>query len=148
LLSFSTSYDASPLPAALVRRYYLSSYWGLLALALNPMMRNAPAGTEIILLELVALLATVATIWCLLYAIKTYSPDELKDPQFLSILLLVIIPFVMLIYFGAAVMICSEIVARSGRPTLPTELSLRKIVPLTVTYVGVSAWVWLRWRKV
>jgi hypothetical protein len=54
----------------------------------------------------------------------------------------------MLIYFGLAIAICNEIVARSGRPILPTELSLRKIVPAAVTYIGVSAWVWLRWRKV
>jgi hypothetical protein len=112
------------------------------------MMTNAPAGTEIILLELMALFATVATIWYLLYAIKTYSPDELKDPQFLWTLLLVIIPFVMLIYFGAAIMICNEIVARYDRPTLPLELSLRKIVPPAVTYIGLSVRVWVRWRKV
>ena len=39
----------------------------------------------------------------------------------------------------------AEIVA--GRPKLPLELSLQKIVPATVTYIGLSAWVWLRWRK-
>ena len=37
---------------------------------------------------------------------------------------------------------CNEIVAaRSGRPILPLELlSLRKIVPATVTYIGLSTW--------
>jgi hypothetical protein len=48
------------------------------------------------------------------------------------------------IYFGLATIICNEIVAQ---PNLPLELSLRKIVPATVTYIGLSAWVWLRWRK-
>jgi len=53
----------------------------------------------------------------------------------------------MVIYFGLAAIICNEIVA-AGRPILPLELlSLRKIVPATVTYIGLSAWVWLRWRK-
>jgi len=58
------------------------------------------------------------------------------------VLIIVIIPFVMVIYFGLATIICNEIVAaRSGRPILPLELlSLRKIVPATVTYIGLSTW--------
>jgi hypothetical protein len=105
-----------------------------------------PTGAEIILLELVALFATVATIWFVLEAVGLDAFP--KSPETFWIILIVIIPFVMVIYFGAAIMICQEIVARSGRPTLPLELSLRKIVPLTVTYIGVSVWVWLRRRKV
>jgi len=60
----------------------------------------------------------------------------------LLVLIIVIIPFVMVIYFGLATVICNEIVAaRSGRPILPLELlSLRKIVPATVTYIGLSTW--------
>ena len=55
------------------------------------------------------------------------------------VLIIVIIPFVMVIYFGLATIICNEIVA--GRPILPLELlSLRKIVPATVTYIGLSTW--------
>jgi hypothetical protein len=58
------------------------------------------------------------------------------------VLIIVIIPFVMVIYFGLATIMCNEIVAaRSGRPILPLELlSLRKIVPATVTYIGLSTW--------
>jgi hypothetical protein len=117
-------------------------------MTLNPMtLANAPAGSEILLLELVALFLTAATVWSFLYAIKTLSPDEFEDPQFIWTVLFVIIPFVMLIYFGLAIIICNEITARSGRPTLlPLELSLRKIVPATVTYIGLTLWVWLRWR--
>jgi hypothetical protein len=110
-------------------------------------LANAPAGYEIILLELVALFVTAATTWILLNAIKTLSPDEFENPQFFWIVILVMIPFVMLVYFGLAIIICTEITARSGRPTLlPLELSLRKIVPATVTYIGLTLWVWLRWR--
>ena len=47
--------------------------------------------------------------------------------------IIVIIPFVMVIYFGLATIICNEIVA--GRPILPLELSLRKLVAATVTRV-------------
>ena len=96
------------------------------------------------LFVLLALFLTVATVWLLLHAIET-RPKEI-DLRFFLTLIVVIIPFVMLIYFGLATIICNEIVA--GRPILPLELSLRKLVAATVTYIGLSAWVWLRWRKV
>jgi len=95
------------------------------------------------LFVLLALFLTVATVWLLLRAIETL-PNEINAQSFL-VLIIVIIPFVMGIYFGLATIICNEIV--SGRPNLPLELSLQKIVPATVTYIGLSAWVWLRWRK-
>jgi hypothetical protein len=95
---------------------------------------DAPAGSEIVLLELVALFLTVATIWILLNAIKTFTPDDFENPNF--------------VYFGLTIIICNEMAARFGRSTvLPLGLSLRKIVPVTVTYIGLSAWVWLRRRK-
>jgi hypothetical protein len=104
-------------------------------------LTNLPPGSG--LFVLLALFLTVATIWLLLYAIET-RPEEINARSF-SVLIIVIIPFVMLIYFGLATIICNEIV--TGSPILPLELSLRKIVPATVTYIGLSAWVWLRWRK-
>ena len=109
-------------------------------------LTNAPPGSG--LFVLLALVLTVATIWLLLHAIET-RPNEIDARSFL-VLIIVIIPFVMVIYFGLATIICNEIVAaRFGRPILPLELlSLRKIVPATVTYIGLSTWVWLRWRKV
>jgi hypothetical protein len=121
--------------------FFNSDSVGITALALNPMtLINAPAGTEIILLELVALFLTVATMWILLYAIEAFTPDDFW------IVILLIIPFVMLIYFGSAIIICSEMAARSG-PPLPLELSLRKVVPMAVTYIGLTVWLWLRWHK-
>jgi hypothetical protein len=108
-------------------------------------LTNAPPGSGLFVLP--ALLLTVATIWLLLHAIETH-PKEIDLRSFL-VLIIVIIPFVMGIYFGLAAIICDDIVgARSGRPILPLDdLSLRKIVPATVTYIGLSAWIWLRWRK-
>ena len=104
-------------------------------------LTNLPPGSG--LFVLLALFLTAATIRLLLYAIET-RPKEI-DVRSFFVLIIVIIPFVMVIYFGLATIICNEIVA--GRPNLPLELSLRKIVPATVTYIGLSAWVWLRWRK-
>ena len=111
----------------------------------DPMtLTNLPPGSG--LFVLLALSLTVATVWLLLRAIETL-PKEINAQSFL-ILIIVIIPFVMMIYFGLATIICNEIVAaRSNPPILPLELSLRKIVPATVTYIGLCAWVWLRWRK-
>jgi hypothetical protein len=107
-------------------------------------LTNAPPGSG--LFVLLALFLTVATIWLLLRAIET-RPNEVGARSFL-ILIIVIIPFVMMIYFGLATIICNEIVAaRSNPPILPLELSLRKIVPATVTYIGLSTWAWSRWRR-
>ena len=106
-------------------------------------LTNLPPGSG--LFVLLALFLTVATIWLLLHAIET-RPKEIDARSFL-VLIIVIIPFVMVIYFGLATIICNEIVAARSLPILPLELSLRKIVPATVTYIGLSAWVWLRWRK-
>ena len=90
------------------------------------------------LFVLLALFLTVATIWLLLHAIET-RPNEIDARSFL-VLIIVIIPFVIGVYFGLAATICNEIVA-AGRPILPLELlSLRKIVPATVTYIGLSTW--------
>jgi hypothetical protein len=108
-------------------------------------LTNLPPGSG--LFVLLALFLTVATIWLLLYAIETRIPEEI-DARTLSVLIIVIIPFVMVTYFGLAAIICGEVVgARSGRPTSPLEPSLRQIVPAIVTYIGLSAWIWLRWRK-
>jgi hypothetical protein len=112
-------------------------------------LTNAPAGSEILVLELVALFLTVATIRILLNAVKKFTPDNLGDTQFFWTVILIMIPFVMLIYFGQAIIICNQMVARSGGPTaLPLELSWRKVVPATVTYIGLTLWVWRRWPSV
>ena len=97
------------------------------------------------LFVLLALFLTVATIWLLLYVIETRTKET--DVQSFLVLIIVFIPFVMGIYFGLATIICNEIAAARSVPILPLELSSRKIVPAIVTYIGLSAWVWLRWRK-
>src|SRR6516165_10238511 len=74
-------------------------------------LTNLPPGSG--LFVLLALFLTVATVWLLLRAIET-RPKEI-DLRFFLTLIVVIIPFVMVIYFGLATIICNEIVAaRSG----------------------------------
>ena len=54
---------------------------------------------ETILLYLVALFLTVATLWLFLHATQTISPKQTDLRDFL-VIISVVIPFVMLIYFG------------------------------------------------
>ena len=58
------------------------------------------------LFVLLALFLTVATIWLLLRAIETHQ-EEINTQSFL-VLIIVIIPFVMGVYFGLAAIICNE----------------------------------------
>jgi hypothetical protein len=101
-----------------------------------------------ILLYLVALFLTVATLWIFSYAIETFDPNEI-DAKFFLLSIVVTIPFVMLIYFGLAVIINDTIDLGPGT-ALPLQLSLSSNIPAVamLTYVGLSAWVWFPWRKV
>jgi hypothetical protein len=109
---------------------------------------NYSPAPEIFPLDLVALFLTVATIWSFLYSKKSFASDEDEDSQFFWIVIFVVIPFVMLIYFGSAIIIFDKLATGgSGVTALPLQLSLRKVLPATVTYIGLTAWFWLRWRK-
>ena len=95
------------------------------------------------LLYFAALFLTVATLWILLYA----DPNE-RSPRDLFVLIVVVMPFVMLIYFGLAVIICDNIGLARGWPTaLPLQLSTAEALAVAVTYIGLTVWLWLRWRK-
>ena len=96
------------------------------------------------LLYLAALFLTVATLWILLYA----DPNEGSSPRDFFVLIVVVIPFVMLIYFGLAVIICDKISVGRGWPTtLPLQLSTAEALAMAVTYPSLTVWLWLRWRK-
>ena len=96
------------------------------------------------LLYFAALFLTVATLWILLYA----NPNEGSSPQDFFVLIVVVMPFVMVIYFGLAVIICDNIGLARGWPTaLPLQLSTAEALAVAVTYVGLTVWLWLRWRK-
>jgi hypothetical protein len=104
--------------------------------------------TAPILLYLVALFLTVATLWIFWHAIETLGPNEI-DRQFFWVAMFVIIPFVILIYFGLSVLIYDAMVGGAGITTLPLQLSLSTNIPAVaiLTYIGLSTWLRLRWRK-
>jgi hypothetical protein len=70
---------------------------------------------------------------------ETFGPNEI-DPQFFLVSIVVIVPFVMLIYFGLAIIINDTINLGPGM-ALPLRLSLSsKMTPVAMlTYVGLSA---------
>jgi hypothetical protein len=115
-------------------------------LFLNPMTLTAAT----ILLYLVALFLTVATLWPFSYPKKT-------DPQFFWVLIVTVVPFVMLLYFGSAFLISDTISEpdrlKAMRSELgsdwatPSRLSFTESLVAAVTYVGLSGWLWLRWRN-
>ena len=96
------------------------------------------------LLYFAALFLTVATLWILLHA----DPNEGSFLQDFFVSIGVLMPFVMVIYFGLAVIICDKISVGRGWPTaLPLQLSSVEALAVAVTYIGLTAWLWLRWRK-
>jgi hypothetical protein len=107
-----------------------------------------------ILLYLVAMFLAVATLWPFSYVTQTIKKN---DPQFIWLLIVVGIPFVMLFYFGLAFIISDTINApdrlKAMRSELgsdwatPSGLSFTESLVAAVTYVGLSGWLWLRWRN-
>ena len=103
--------------------------------------------TATILLYLGALFLTVATLSPLSHLTQTIFPKK-AGPQFVWVLIVVVLPFVMLFYFGLAFLIDDTISEGADRLTArEEELSFTEGVVATVSYVGLSGWLWMRWRN-
>jgi hypothetical protein len=83
------------------------------------------------------------------YVVKKGFADDVKDLQFLLTFIVVVIPFVMLIYFGLAVINCDAMAARAGWPlVLPLDGPLSPLVlGPAAFYIGQTMWLWWDWRK-
>ena len=103
---------------------------------------SASVTAEIILTDLLALFLTVATVWIVWYVVKAVFPDD--DQQSFLTFVIVIIPFVMLLYFGSALIMYDAITAPPWPTLLPSKLSLRELLAAGVIYIGLTAWLWLR----
>src|SRR5262249_55915092 len=115
--------------------------------------------TTTTLLYLVALFLAVATLWPLSSPTQTIFPKK-TGPQFVWVLIVAVLPFVMLLYFGLAFLIDdtisegtdwlkamrSELGADWLKPK-EDEPSFTESLVATVSYVGLSGWLWLRWRN-
>jgi tungstate transport system substrate-binding protein len=104
---------------------------------------------EIGLIDLLALFLSVGTVSILWYVAKKTSPDEVKDLEFLLIFIVVVIPFVMIIYFGLAVVNYDAMAGLSGwPPVLPLDSLLSPlIVGALAFYLGQTMWLWRDWRR-
>ena len=100
-----------------------------------------------ILLYLVAVFLTVATLWPVFwYSTQTISPEE-DDPRWP--LTIAVIPFVILIYFGSAFIISDTIeLEAASLTTMEQELPFSEGLVVILTYVALSGWLWLRWHPI
>jgi hypothetical protein len=116
---------------------------GVRLLALNPMTLTA----AIILLYLVALFLTVATLWPFSHPTQTIFPKK-TVLQSVWVLIVVGLPVVMLLYFGLAFLIGDTISDGTAWLTArEEEPSFTEGLVAAVSYVGLSGWLWLRWRN-
>jgi hypothetical protein len=103
--------------------------------------------TATALLYLVALFLSVATLWLCLHAAQTISPKQ-TDPRIFLVFIVVVIPFVMLVYFGLAFLISDTIsVGAAWLTAKEDELSFAESLVVAVSYVSLSGWLWLHWRR-
>jgi hypothetical protein len=93
---------------------------------------------EIIFVYVAALFLTVATLWVF--------PKTTPDASSFFVLIIAIVPFIILIYFGFAVVIDDTIDQQHNwPPDLP--LGSPEIFAGAVIYTGLTLWLWWRWRK-
>ena len=104
---------------------------------------------EIVLIDLLALVVAIATVSILWYVVKKAFADDVKDLQFLLTFIVVVVPFVIIIYFGLAVINYDAIAGLSGWPlVLPLDsLLLPLIAGALAFYIGQTMWLWWDWRK-
>jgi hypothetical protein len=104
---------------------------------------------EIVMIDLLALFLSIATVEIVWYAAKKACPTEVGDLQFFLTFILVIVPFVMTIFFGLALINYNAMAIQSGWPqALPLTSALSPpIIGAVVFYVGQTLWLWWGWRK-
>jgi uncharacterized membrane protein YcgQ (UPF0703/DUF1980 family) len=112
------------------------------------MLSIASASAEVILIDIVLLLLTVATVWMLFYVSKRIFPDDFRQLQFFLTFVIVFVPLIILVYFGLAVLNYDSVARALGWQTpLPLEPSSPLLLGALVFYFGQTAWLWSRWRK-
>jgi predicted permease len=104
---------------------------------------------EIVLVDLLALFLSVVTVSILWYAVKKIFPDDVKDLQSFLTFIVAVVPFVMIIYFGLAVINYDAVAGRSGwPPILPLSGLLSPLIlGAAVFYIAQTVWLWFDWRK-
>ena len=104
---------------------------------------------EIVIFDLLALCLAVVTVNIIWYVVKKAFPDEVRDLPFFLTFIVVIVPFVLTICFGFAIINYDAIAIRSGwPPALPLQgLLSSPIIGAVIFYVGQTLWLWSSWRN-
>ena len=85
-------------------------------------------------------------LWPFSHLAQTIFPET--GPKFVWVLIAVVLPFVMLFYFGLAFLIDDTISLGADHLTArEEELSFTEGLVAAVSYAGLSGWLWMRWRN-
>jgi hypothetical protein len=102
---------------------------------------------ELLLVDLLAISLSVATVSILWYVVKKAFQNEVRDLQFFLTFVVVIIPFVILLCFGLAITIDDAIAAPPWPMAMPVKLSRPEVLSLAVIYIGLTVRQWMRWNR-
>ena len=83
---------------------------------------------EIVLVDLLALFLSVVTVSILWYVVKKIFPDDVKDLQSFLTFIVTVVPFVMIIYFGLAVILRCD----GWTVWLAADLAVKRTIVATV----------------
>jgi hypothetical protein len=103
--------------------------------------------SDLILIGLVTLFLTAATVWIVWYVVKAGFPDDVTHLQFFLTFIVVVIPFVILVCFGSALISYNKITAPPWPTLLPLKEPMQVFLAAAVIYIVLTVWLWLRWRK-
>ena len=84
---------------------------------------------EIVVIDLLALFLAVAAVEIIWYVVKKAFPDQARDLRFFLTFIVVIVPFVLTVCFGVAIINYDAMAIRSGWPPV-----LRHNVPQPAAY--------------
>ena len=104
---------------------------------------------EIVVIDLLALFLAVAAVEIIWYVVKKAFPDQVRDLRFFLTFIVVIVPFVLTVCFGIAIINYDAIAIRSGWPrALPLQgLLSPPIIGGVIFYIGQTLWLWSSWRN-
>jgi len=104
---------------------------------------------EVVIIDLLALFLAIATVEIIWYVVKKAFPDEVRDLRFFVTFIVAIVPFVVIVCFGLAIINYDAMAIRSGwPPALPLHgLLSPPMIGVLIFYVGQTAWLWSSWRN-
>jgi len=106
--------------------------------------------SELFLFGVLPLFATVAAVWAFWNVFETIDPNEAKSIRSFLTVIVVVIPFTTLVFYGLAVVMYDQLVTASGSwraVFLPLTESPWLIPAVAVIYIGLTVWAWSHWRK-